>query len=1191
MTPQTFPDTAPPQTAKDVWAEGEFTEPVWFRKAPLDADYYPEHLVVLVHGVRSHWKTWGRLPEYLLEREGVEFDFISYSYPSGNFEAASYKDAAEQLYTKLTAAEFQNYRHISFIVHSTGGLVVKQALLKNRRAIEAAIRKGEVDPLDRECLVFRVRRIINFGVPHRGGSWLGWLVFTALSPFLFPAWTLLHFRNKPIGLVEATQGYPGGYNLIAPQLTWWWRDLVKLEKNFNGFMKELDRRGLSRPVSSDYIGNNDQAIAKAYEAQGDDILRPSTNSAEGWRRDSRVVIVRGTHCRARMPDGLRDFKMDVIHNELLGLFDEKMMKQVGQARGNGCQELDLLTRRTLLTVMDRTSVHVGRIERSFDIVSMIGNEKSRPSGYQKDERRSVEDSWLGSQVEVLNQLHELCAARQSGQFVVTGLAGVGKSSVLRRLAARLCSQHLAGQCQCGYPLYMPLFRYGERSADHAVLLTSGLHWAEFSGWWCAFANDENIAAAKDHHWDVEKRSQIPEVTSGWLKTLLRHGPTVVILDGVDDFLVRNAYLGLSAINTLLQELRTQTQGSGCEILLGVRSSLALPEFMRQGGVVEIGRLTLQQAEQLVENLRDQAVPWGRLISRVIRRVARHYSACSDRQRKLIRDRLVAAGRSLKGSQRSWRSQQEAFLEQISGRLDRDIRNRLAEQHERTFPDEPPPALFSIIESLDKPLVEISVRALLDRIKNPQARKLVLSPLILAKLIRGDRFEELETPAQIFETTLSIVIEESRLNDSGISTGRWLDALTLVGQLFFVRFWPASDFASILAGCQELYRGWVAHQGAHPHPMLQSMLEGFSLATQEETLQLLLRRTVFLAVSSVRLEHREWEEFLAARHLRSAIQFGYVGGMCGRGSWTRMHFLIGDMLPGGGGGEFTGGLIDEIFARAQTMGLGQPGRFLAQVPIGNLLGVIGHSAMALRPSTLDKLFDQYLGRPEAEVPPLVELVALNTIGFRSLREHSEDTYWRQNTVRLLTCLRKVYFPPNAPPRRNSLIVLLAWMLGKALSAKLGESWDFPSPQFDLSRQDSPALADALIFTAHQENGKWSCNQLDETMQRIFINLLPEMAEEGHDSKTIACVTYLPTLIAVALNGLDVAEVSAGLRVFLGNVSKARQLSPGLVAPTPEAKQLLDTVRKFSASLKLAELAELWEDCRNLYLLQFQPQVTN
>ena len=120
---------------------------------------------MFVHGLFGNCRrTWGRMPQWVLEAAGLDLDVVSFSYPSRPWERAAIPQAADDLKTWLDT-ELQAYRHLVFVTHSSGGLVVR-------------------DPL--RGAVLRTRRIINITVPHQGGTpfmtWFGKASYLALYP-------------------------------------------------------------------------------------------------------------------------------------------------------------------------------------------------------------------------------------------------------------------------------------------------------------------------------------------------------------------------------------------------------------------------------------------------------------------------------------------------------------------------------------------------------------------------------------------------------------------------------------------------------------------------------------------------------------------------------------------------------------------------------------------------------------------------------------------------------------------------------------------------------------------------------------------------------------------------------------------------------------------------------------------------
>ncbi|MDQ3776726.1 MAG: hypothetical protein M3461_21440 [Pseudomonadota bacterium] len=66
------------------------------------------------------------MPQWVLEA-GLDLDVVSFSYPSRPWERAAIPQAADDLKSWLDT-ELQAYRHLVFVTHSSGGLVVKDML-------------------------------------------------------------------------------------------------------------------------------------------------------------------------------------------------------------------------------------------------------------------------------------------------------------------------------------------------------------------------------------------------------------------------------------------------------------------------------------------------------------------------------------------------------------------------------------------------------------------------------------------------------------------------------------------------------------------------------------------------------------------------------------------------------------------------------------------------------------------------------------------------------------------------------------------------------------------------------------------------------------------------------------------------------------------------------------------------------
>lgn len=85
-------------------------------------------LLVFVHGfLGSPAGTWGNMPAWLVEDQPLEPAILAFSYATGPRLRADIRLAASRLRLMLQE-QFDAYRHIVFLTHSTGGLVVKELL-------------------------------------------------------------------------------------------------------------------------------------------------------------------------------------------------------------------------------------------------------------------------------------------------------------------------------------------------------------------------------------------------------------------------------------------------------------------------------------------------------------------------------------------------------------------------------------------------------------------------------------------------------------------------------------------------------------------------------------------------------------------------------------------------------------------------------------------------------------------------------------------------------------------------------------------------------------------------------------------------------------------------------------------------------------------------------------------------------
>ncbi|MGH2398172.1 MAG: esterase/lipase family protein, partial [bacterium] len=129
-------------------------------------------LLVFVHGLFGDCRrTWGEMPRWVLNNAGVDLDVTSFDYPAQFWERSSIEQATYDLKTWLST-EFSGHRHLIFVTHSVGGLIVKHLLREEFCGIQRAIDAGVFDYSSSGpgTLWLRTRHVVNVAAPHQGGA-------------------------------------------------------------------------------------------------------------------------------------------------------------------------------------------------------------------------------------------------------------------------------------------------------------------------------------------------------------------------------------------------------------------------------------------------------------------------------------------------------------------------------------------------------------------------------------------------------------------------------------------------------------------------------------------------------------------------------------------------------------------------------------------------------------------------------------------------------------------------------------------------------------------------------------------------------------------------------------------------------------------------------------------------------------
>ncbi len=297
------PTEAAPQGAAWSVSETDIGQ-LYKSKAAGDKDV----LLVFVHGILgSADGTWGRLPELLCRRLAPrfpDFDILSFGYPAGLIHSASIEHAAKGLGGALVNPPYRTYRHLLFVTHSTGGLVVKCVLLADMQESLRRLNEPSLEDVRNvSSVAFRTRQVINIAVPHTGGSLRASLLLVPLYHLLLPVWlscwgVLWCTSRLPVigKWTKPPRGYSYGYNQIVWQL--WYRNgrLRRLEERYRAEVLQFDRRRLPRPVSIEINGSHDTTIHQFRQHATNDITNYSVQQPrETSQEDTARLVLRGTH--------------------------------------------------------------------------------------------------------------------------------------------------------------------------------------------------------------------------------------------------------------------------------------------------------------------------------------------------------------------------------------------------------------------------------------------------------------------------------------------------------------------------------------------------------------------------------------------------------------------------------------------------------------------------------------------------------------------------------------------------------------------------------------------------------------------------------------------------------------------------------------------------------------------------------
>ncbi len=385
-------------------------------------------LLIFVHGLLGDANlTWGKMPGWILKNAGQEMDVISFSYPSKAWHRTSLDQAAYDLKTWIKT-EFPDHRHLIFVTHSTGGLVVKQLLNQDYHS-----------NLEHE-LWGKTRQVINIAVPHFGGSPILTnalnITYQLFYPFLFPWLRLSLF------LSQGKKDW--GRNSIIPVLRWKNRWLLELDSQFLIFLKQSIDLQQPTPSIVDIYAESDQSVPE-FKDQGRQQIR-----------------IRGTHKSVKIPKRSNALVVGIV---------AKIVSQYPQ---------DIS-----LSVVDRTLMRIQAVNLAAGFQSLIGKVTDTENPNDSVPEPTISTGDYGSQEDVCQfVIHRLANHNDiPTRVVLTGGGGVGKSTVMRMITWRLGCQYLTNPDTSPIPLFIPL-----QQVTATDITDETYTWERLWEWWLHWAH-------------------------------------------------------------------------------------------------------------------------------------------------------------------------------------------------------------------------------------------------------------------------------------------------------------------------------------------------------------------------------------------------------------------------------------------------------------------------------------------------------------------------------------------------------------------------------------------------------------------------------------------------------------------------------------------------------------------------------
>jgi hypothetical protein len=469
-------------------------------------------LIVYVHGMFGHCvSTWEKIPREVVEGCAVNCDVFSFDYPANPWERCSgLHGVANQLRGWIRRREQKRRKHyefIFFVTHGAGGLIVKklmtEALAELQARLEDETALGDLKYDNLPNTVTHLRKVLFLCVPHQGASKF------ATYMFLYPYISLSNIFGPILSLFRHLSNgrLAWGINRIAWQLCHASRTTSQLERDFHLRSTDLRKKGYPQPDCEDVTGLGDIAVA---------VFGPAS-------------VMRGNHSSVKT-------KVIELLAPLLTGYDKSPERFISDYTISRCWDLDFRLR----------------------VKRLVPDEGAPNEARNRGAQKSIVGSLLG---DILSET----GLPRFRTFVLTGEAGVGKSTALRAISRELAldfrdQKDAIGLLPITLPLQqvkVPVDSFSSTSTESAERLLWHL-----LGYWCSW---------------ISELGEVDLVTIGWLRNWLRKNPSVLILDGLDEFFINNIGIDSELITAMLTSfgstLRDETTAiKSHTALLAVRNS-------------------------------------------------------------------------------------------------------------------------------------------------------------------------------------------------------------------------------------------------------------------------------------------------------------------------------------------------------------------------------------------------------------------------------------------------------------------------------------------------------------------------------------------------------------------------------------------------------------------------------------------